>query len=923
MVPFTRKASLRWHDEVPGARWFKVDLHLHTLDDHPSGNLQRPTGLVGDASDPVVQTAYARAFLQSAIANGVEVLGLTPHSVKSGNSDDTSVTWRIVEVWNSDKDDDGVAFRDKIYAVFPGFEPNLADGSEGLHLLFLFDPEIQREHYLAAFASVMGAVPPWNAGSLTISSNDAKTAFESLKKLRERLTGDWSYICLAAHAFSARGLFSLKSEILQHHFPHECIRGLELKDSWLPEDAYLDKPWLKDGMKEHRHSFFHASDAYSPTEIGKRLTLMKLSSPRVESLRQAFLAPDSRIRIAYRKDAAGNLMVRDDLPDSATANRPWMRRISVTGGTSFFGGLMPSSGLGRTEAFDFNPDLTCIIGGRMSGKSTLLDGIRVFCGLALPDDLQIRADVESKASERFLSGNAAVTAEIRGPINPELSLRERWPAVFFSQRELQKAVNDHGVRRQVLYKLVSSEASGLIQRAEEINKLDQELWALSAECDALRQGLEDAEEAFDLAKRSKDALDRFSSAGVNKLTEAQSDLGKIEALNDVLEELRISLGGLERNLTLVKIPDLASSDAKEILEGESENTSLNRIANRLRASARYFSILAHRAERIVQASLDSASVHIATVTTEVQTALVSAGGSAEELNKFDALTKTAADFESRHTHLQQAKAEYRGGLFALGRKRRRRSLLIRNQRDAMARVAAAVSAQFGARIRIVEKLDDDPGTLEHWLLDFREVGVTRWWNAQKIGALTTTTPSLIRKALSTSDCTLIAMSAQVFSSFSSAITSKRRLELFSLRNTDDYSIELRVSEVPLIYREMDDLSGGAQASVLLSLVLQTDDSQPLIIDQPEDELDKDYLLDIFLPALRKLKGRRQIVFATHDANIVVNGDADQVIYLTADHQSGHVNEEGTIDKEDVRDAILNTLDGGADAFSLRQTKYGF
>jgi ABC-type cobalamin/Fe3+-siderophores transport system ATPase subunit len=122
---------------------------------------------------------------------------------------------------------------------------------------------------------------------------------------------------------------------------------------------------------------------------------------------------------------------------------------------------------------------------------------------------------------------------------------------------------------------------------------------------------------------------------------------------------------------------------------------------------------------------------------------------------------------------------------------------------------------------------------------------------------------------------------------------------------------------------MDDLSGGAQASVLLSLVLQTDDSQPLIIDQPEDELDKDYLLDIFLPALRKLKGRRQIVFATHDANIVVNGDADQVIYLTADHQSGHVNEEGTIDKEDVRDAILNTLDGGADAFSLRQTKYGF
>jgi hypothetical protein len=69
-------------------------------------------------------------------------------------------------------------------------------------------------------------------------------------------------------------------------------------------------------------------------------------------------------------------------------------------------------------------------------------------------------------------------------------------------------------------------------------------------------------------------------------------------------------------------------------------------------------------------------------------------------------------------------------------------------------------------------------------------------------------------------------------------------------------------------------------SLLLSLLLESDDTRPLIIDQPEDELDKSYLFETVLPALHRLKGHRQVIFATHDANIVVNGDADQV----ADHR---------------------------------------
>ena len=100
-------------------------------------------------------------------------------------------------------------------------------------------------------------------------------------------------------------------------------------------------------------------------------------------------------------------------------------------------------------------------------------------------------------------------------------------------------------------------------------------------------------------------------------------------------------------------------------------------------------------------------------------------------------------------------------------------------------------------------------------------------------------------------------------------------------------------------------------------------TSPLVIDQPEDELDNRFLFDTVLPALKRLKGRRQIIVATHNANIVVNGDADQVIQLEATANRGRVAQSGAIEEPAVRDAIVRTVDGGDEAFRLRRLKYGF
>ena len=179
ILGFTRNKTDIWHREVPGARWFKADLHVHTIDDLPGGRAKVPPGLPGPAASEEAVTAYARSFLKQAIEHNVRVIAVTPHSPRI--DDGISAAWRIVEEWNAGDDDDGIPFRDKIYAVFPGFEPSVNNGKSGLHLLFIFDPEIGRDDYFRAFDLVMGGVAPWHNRKLQLSSKNAATVFEELR----------------------------------------------------------------------------------------------------------------------------------------------------------------------------------------------------------------------------------------------------------------------------------------------------------------------------------------------------------------------------------------------------------------------------------------------------------------------------------------------------------------------------------------------------------------------------------------------------------------------------------------------------------------------------------------------------------------------------------------------------------------------
>lgn len=125
-----------------------------------------------------------------------------------------------------------------------------------------------------------------------------------------------------------------------------------------------------------------------------------------------------------------------------------------------------------------------------------------------------------------------------------------------------------------------------------------------------------------------------------------------------------------------------------------------------------------------------------------------------------------------------------------------------------------------------------------------------------------------------------------------------------------------------VTREFSKLSLGQQQSILLTLLLSSEGSDPLIIDQPEDNLDGEFIYSSFVPVLRRAKERRQIIIVTHNANIAVLGDAEQIVVLKAHGDAGIITARGSIDDAVTRKEACNILEGARAAFQRRAKIYG-
>ncbi len=131
-----------------------------------------------------------------------------------------------------------------------------------------------------------------------------------------------------------------------------------------------------------------------------------------------------------------------------------------------------------------------------------------------------------------------------------------------------------------------------------------------------------------------------------------------------------------------------------------------------------------------------------------------------------------------------------------------------------------------------------------------------------------------------------------------------------------------ISKTRLNGREIGNLSMGERGTLFLRIKLATAAfSLPFIFDQPEDDLDNDFIQHFLVRLFKKLKKYRQIIVATHNANIVVNSNSEQVIIADNHDEILHYISGGLEDPL-IRTKICDILEGGELAFQKRARKYG-
>jgi hypothetical protein len=155
-----------------------------------------------------------------------------------------------------------------------------------------------------------------------------------------------------------------------------------------------------------------------------------------------------------------------------------------------------------------------------------------------------------------------------------------------------------------------------------------------------------------------------------------------------------------------------------------------------------------------------------------------------------------------------------------------------------------------------------------------------------------------------------------------------RIEELDLPATTKIELNTAPDGEPPTWQTLEALSTGQKATAVLMLLLLESEA-PLVVDQPEDDLDNRFITEGVVPIMRQEKRQRQFIFSTHNANIPVLGDAELILGLAASGEGGEGHAKiarehmGSIDSGPVRELVEEILEGGREAFEMRRSKYGF
>lgn len=969
------------------ATFHKVDLHIHSYESPDFPKLgDKPNSATGLTDDD--HNAEAQNIVDAAKqVEDLRLIAITDHHLSRAAAETSAL---------SDQD----------LVVLPGMEVTLQATifpDSSVHVLAIFP-----EHYSSE--DIQQVFPP----DCNLPKYESRTEDCVVKMAVEEFIGQvhcLSGICIAGHVNSDQGVRSffrdsnvklLKAVMQRKELQRRKKQGplgaseeaqlerlsvqiKELEDE--TQNRYLEflSTHQFDAVEVQRSSDYQfyagvhtdelgirpipcllGSDAHNLQDIGLEgsTTYVKMTTPSFRDLRRALLDPGARIRY------------------EDTIQRPRIARIL---GIRFRGGFFQEHTLG------FSDNLTCLIGGRGTGKSAAIEALRYLLEHNLDhlprekrDDIDKRrnhtlADVQMEVlfvdrngdqivMQREYEASCTDCYDVDGTRRDEIdvSVASNLDVKVYGWGEIEELARS---RREQL-KLIDGfipEAQNHINAVKDcIQKLEtntRQIIAWAQEIELLRP------QTAELPAKEK-ALNRLSTEELDAIF---TDFDRNETASSAIEVFGSVINGLRSRFIdenanpyqlveeIEQALDTALSDLDACYEWREGfkaaiKEQATELQDRYKALLEQFDTLGRVIdERIKLLNAEHTSIEnelnkqAEEAEEDFQSLVSRRRRLTEDVSGLRAIQKQiedkqAAIEELMERRLQEILPELQSKRRQLTRIRRAKIREI-NQRLLQLGAAATVSIDLRhQKEREPFRLAlgaPDPGAPDGILK-----GVYRWYKKYDYAGLYARRHSphtFVQAVLNPSDFSALRAKKVDGDGITNEIITQERAEQVAdylsphIESGEPYYdpqkleqlLELEhldTEDLPIICldnKPIENLSPGQRCSTLIPIILLESDC-PLIIDQPEDNLDNKLVFDLVVDILRGLKEKRQIIVATHNPNIPVSGDAEQVIvFESSSRERCEDVHQGSIDKEDIVDQIKAIMEGSEEAFRIRAEKYGY
>lgn len=925
-----------------GAHFYRCDFQVHTPRDRNWHGTK--------ATSEEERCSFAKRFINHCRQIGLHAVAITDHH-------DTVFYHYIKEASENELDSTGnpVPQNQKI-VVFPGIEISIANPPS--QLLVLFDPNIDVNIY-DNIPIRLGIVPSPKTSPSTCAINQLNI---SVQDIVNRLSEDPNVMnkCIILPNVKPGGYKTFLRDGYHTVFRElPCvggyIEGLDYNEIGIGDRNILEgkvPAWSK-----RAYAIFQTSDSRedSLNRLGSFSTWVKWSTPSAEAIRQACLSRSCRI--SHNPPQLPNV---------------YIKKVEVS--NSIF--------LGPCNLY-LNPQFNAFIGGRGTGKSSLLEYIR--WGLCDPSYATDGEEPHVPAFEKKRINLIANTLEaVGGKVtiewkknnvthkvvrdsstksimlsigdgNPREATAEEINTLIGIQAYSQKQLSTVGVQLSELRRFLETPIQGILR--EHYNK-DNAL-ASNIHRDIIRiqdrkrclATISECESVIESSKKQvSDLKKRVKGLAVEHMTVVKQH-SNIEHEYNYIADIRLKLEQLYKTQNdFINAID-AISDIREVSEIFPNQEILNHLRNEINQLSKNLKIILDQAKEQMQSSkwrliyhswetkylehidLYNKAIHQNKENEKILKEI-------EELNNIikdkevtvlenramlNELGDPEFDFQNNLKLKHELYVSVRNLLEEQCSKLTEQSLgliyaSLAPGGDTEGLVTIIREAFQGSNvsnekiIRLVQSLKNVQNPYEHWKSILLELKILCEITTDKADEVVLPDLPILRNAgFIDSELKRIAI----------RLNTDKYLNLINYRYREKPIFKYCIAEGEQI--DFDQASAGQQASALLRVLL-TAEGPPLLIDQPEDDLDNEIIASI-AESIWESKKKRQLIFASHNANLVVNGDADLVVHFgyrtQANQSAGEIKHEGSIDMPNVKEAIKSVMEGGEQAFKLRLEKYGF